>query len=179
MNKEDYNSKARKRYANEENYREKRIIRARVRRKNNRIKNIVSEFRHGMSHTGTWNSWNAMKRRTRGGCSAHAKYKNMFIDPRWNRFFNFFSDMGARPEGLTLDRKDNEKGYYKDNCRWATRAEQSRNRRCNVLNEEMVRMIREEKKGMAGVIIAKELGLKADTVRRAMSGLTWKEVSHV
>ena len=43
-------------------------------------------------------------------------------------FENFLKDMGERPEGKTLDRKDNDKGYYKANCRWATDDEQYDNR---------------------------------------------------
>lgn len=52
------------------------------------------------------------------------------MDPRWLHFANFCSDMGIRP-GLefTLDRKDNDRGYWPDNCRWATRTEQCLNRR--------------------------------------------------
>lgn len=55
---------------------------------------------------------------------------------RWRESFdNFLADMGVRPEGLTLERIDNDKGYEPGNCRWATRAEQTRNRRCAVLVE--------------------------------------------
>jgi hypothetical protein len=50
-------------------------------------------------------------------------------------FENFFQDMGERPKGLTLERKDNEKGYEPGNCIWATRKAQANNRRCSRLIE--------------------------------------------
>lgn len=50
-------------------------------------------------------------------------------DSRWFDFRNFLVDMGDRPTGMTIDRVDNERGYFKDNCRWATASEQSRNQR--------------------------------------------------
>lgn len=51
---------------------------------------------------------------------------------RWLKFENFLVDMGEKPEGLTLDRKNNNKNYSKRNCRWVTRKDQNRNRRSNI-----------------------------------------------
>lgn len=48
---------------------------------------------------------------------------------RWLVFENFLADMGERPEGLTLDREDNDGHYEKGNCKWSTYSEQALNRR--------------------------------------------------
>ena len=52
---------------------------------------------------------------------------------RWLKFENFYEDMGPRPENTTLDREKNELGYFKENCRWATKREQANNSRHNRL----------------------------------------------
>ena len=50
---------------------------------------------------------------------------------RWHTFENFYADLGDAPEGLTLDRIKNNKGYSPSNVRWVTRADNNRNsRRC-------------------------------------------------
>lgn len=57
----------------------------------------------------------------------HKRYKDyghLGMDIRWKKFANFLEDMGEKPEGLTLDRIDNEVGYFKNNCRWATPSDQ-------------------------------------------------------
>lgn len=80
----------------------------------------------------TYKSWQEMRAR----CSnpTHISYPNyggrgITFDASWNRFERFLSDMGPRPEGLSLDRRNNDKGYSRDNCKWSDRFEQNSNRR--------------------------------------------------
>ena len=67
----------------------------------------------------------------------HIKYKNygargIRVCDRWICFRLFAEDMGSRPEGKTLNRKDNDGHYCPENCEWATPVEQAQNRTTNV-----------------------------------------------
>lgn len=89
---------------------------------------------HGHATKGlspTYRSWSSMLGRVRGTGSTRDRkaYATVTVCDRWNSFENFLSDMGERPDGTSLDRKDNDGNYEPGNCRWATRKEQSRNRR--------------------------------------------------
>jgi hypothetical protein len=79
-----------------------------------------------------YSSWKAMKGRCFDPNDANYRYyggRGITVCERWLAFPNFLHDMGLRPEGKTLDRFDNDKDYRPSNCRWATPAQQSRNRR--------------------------------------------------
>lgn len=94
---------------------------------------------HGMYATRIYRIWGAMKQRcTNPNAYAYTRYggSGITIDPTWYTFEGFYKDMSeGYKDGLTLDRTDGTKGYNKDNCRWATRREQSSNLKNNVFVE--------------------------------------------
>lgn len=89
------------------------------------------ESTHGHSKGGkvspTYKSWEGMKYRCKFGIGKYGELGIKVCDS-WNESFEtFLADMGERPDGTSIDRIDSTKGYYKENCRWATDTQQNRN----------------------------------------------------
>lgn len=87
---------------------------------------------HGMTGTPTFKSWESMLQRCYNeNAPDYPRYggRGIRVCPQWKAsFITFFEEMGERPEETSLDRIDNAKGYSAQNCRWATRSEQQRNK---------------------------------------------------
>lgn len=89
---------------------------------------------HGMTGTKVYRAWQAMLNRCRNKNLPQYKDwggRGIRVCKRWHRFENFLEDMGEPANNQSLDRVDNDGGYSKDNCRWATKKEQVRNKRSN------------------------------------------------
>ena len=88
---------------------------------------------HGRSRTKIYRIYHAMLNRCyRSADQAYKNYggRGITVCDRWRSSFEaFLGDMGERPSGLTLDRRNNDGNYSPDNCRWASREEQRRNQR--------------------------------------------------
>ena len=120
--------------------------------------------RHGLGTGKTYSSYSKMISRVYN--PRHISYQRyghqgIVVCDRWlESYLNFLEDMGERPEGTSLERIDNNKGYFPENCKWASRTEQQRNRRNTIYVEfngekrKLIELIEEENN------CYKSLGLK-------------------
>lgn len=87
---------------------------------------------------GAYHSWLAMIHRVLSKKNiSFSRYggRGIGICDKWMKFEGFLEDMGDRPSGTSIDRIDVDKGYFKENCRWATQKVQSRNKTNNRILE--------------------------------------------
>ncbi len=99
-----------------------------------RLKNTT---KHGKYYTGVYGRWAGILQRCNNKKNIHYKDyggRGITVCPAWLKFENFYKDMGDPPsDEYQIDRIDNDKGYFKANCRWSLPKENSRNRRTNTL----------------------------------------------
>jgi hypothetical protein len=102
-------------------------------------KDVIHQVKHGHSTKSgtskTYYCWANMIQRCTN--PKNIKYKNygargINVNPNWQiSFENFLLDMGEKPTGLTLERIDVNKGYFKENCTWASNKTQANNKTSN------------------------------------------------
>lgn len=96
-----------------------------------------------IKHKDAYISWAAMLQRCDDSSRKDYKYyggRGIKYQKSWGKFVNFYKDMGDPPydvitkERLTLDRKEVNGDYTKDNCKWSTRSEQQLNKTTSKLD---------------------------------------------
>lgn len=136
-------------------------------------------FRHGMSYSPTYKIWTAMKCRCLNkNDDRYQDYggRGISVCERWLLFDNFLEDMGKKPDGLTLERKDNNKGYFLGNCHWATQRIQSRNKRNSKLTfDSAVEIIRLRQTGVSFGKLGKMFNINRSHARQVVNGDLWPD----
>ena len=98
---------------------------------------------HGMTAHPLYNTWKNIRQRCNNPKNTAYQYyggKGVKLCVRWNDFTKFVEDMGSKPTKLhTIDRKDSNGNYEPNNCRWATKKEQSANTKIRSDNKSGVK----------------------------------------
>ena len=147
----------------------------------------IGNTKHGLRHSREYSIWANIK--TRCYNKNNYKYKNygtrgITMFEEWkNDFYKFYlyitSLENYNPKNnLTIDRIDNNKGYYPNNLRWATIQQQNRNKRNVIIDKDIAKQIKYLLfiKKYSALNIAILLNVSQNIVRDIKRGKTWKEV---
>lgn len=116
---------------------------------------------HGMSRSRTYRIWLGMRHRCSDAATGKER-KNYFnkgirVCDRWEKFECFLEDMGTAPDGMSLERRNGNRGYMKSNCTWATPQEQANNTSQNTI-------VHHDGRSMTIANWAREIGVKPNTL---------------
>ena len=144
----------------------------------------MPELRHGHSvnytTSRTYTTWaNMLRRCINPKATGYDSYggRGIKVCERWLKFENFLEDMGERPEGLTLDRKDNDGNYEPGNCRWATAHEQSVNSsRTKLTDEKVIEARYLFTQGWSNAMVARHFGIARSTAGFIRTRRSWKAI---
>lgn len=96
---------------------------------------VDRSWKHGLDGTPTHFCWAGMLSRCRNEKNHAFKHyggRGILVCDRWHDFRNFLADMGEKPDGMSIDRINNNGNYEPSNCRWATSSQQNRNKRASI-----------------------------------------------
>lgn len=128
---------------------------------------------HGQSHSPEHTAWTALRDRCKNPNNPRFEHyggRGIVVDPRWDSFEQFYADMGPRPSNKhSIDRRDNDGPYSPENCYWATREEQARNR-------QSTKMITFDGQSLCIADWARLSGLRPNVIRhRLLQGWSIKD----
>ena len=111
----------------------KKVLLSNLRAKHGTISCGCARRFHGKHKTPEYVAWVSMLQRCTNPQSPsfhHYGGRGITVCERWLKFENFLADIGPRPSPeLSLQRINNDLGYFSENCKWATRKEQASNMR--------------------------------------------------
>ncbi len=126
------------------------------------------KWRHGKCESRVYKVWNNMVGRCY--CPSTRRFdryggRGISVCDRWRDFLNFYADMGDPPDGLTLNRIDNDGNYEPGNCRWATWSQQMLNTSQNELTHKGITLTVKQ--------WANRIGVKYKTLHRRLHHYHW------
>lgn len=129
---------------------------------------IAAEWRRRLVRHPLYQTWRGMKSRCESPTCDHFGHygaRGIRVCERWtDDFCQFSADAGVRPSGMTVDRIDSLGNYEPGNCRWATKADQQRNKRSNISHQ-----------GKCVAVWAREMGMPSMTLRSRVLKWGWQK----